>query len=301
MQTRLAIASIATLALAACGPAPRHDDDDDDDDGGADAAVSCTPTGAEGSPETCGDNLDNDCDGPIDCHDPDCSGVGDCPVCGEVQTDEGQGIVLPDGIVGSSCSTDMQCGGGTPECVESECHASYVSTLHVIGFGANQVFDNVGIIESVCAEMEHSWLRDMEIRLIAPGGQVVRLQKFLGRVGGEVYLGRANDCDEGAPVHGTGDMYCWKPMAARPSMVEFANMGVGMNNVPNCFGLTSRKLPGGDYSAADPWDQFIGSPMNGEWKFVVTDLWPEDNGFLFNWTIQFNADAVEDCSGPIVE
>jgi hypothetical protein len=34
---------------------------------------------------------------------------------------------------------------------------------------------------------------------------------------------------------------------------------------------------------------------------VVTDLWPADNGFLFDWTITFNADAVEDCDGPIVE
>ena len=57
----------------------------------------------------------------------------------------------------------------------------------------------------------------------------------------------------------------------------------------------------GDYAAADPWTTLNGSPLNGQWKFVVTDLWPMDNGFLFDWTISFDPQAVGDCSGPIIE
>lgn len=289
------------LVVAACGPKGR-DNPGDDLNPGDDTpdAGPCVAGGAESTPDTCSDNLDEDCDGLYDCHDPDCSGVGTCPVCGEVQTDEGAGITLPDGIVGSACTTDAQCGGGTPECVESECHASYVSTLNVIGFGANQTY-TPGLIESVCATMEHTWLRDMEIRLIAPGGQIVRLQKFLGRTGGEVYLGEANDCDEGAPSPGTGEMYCWKPTATNPPMLDYANAGVGMSSAPNCFAGTSTELPPGDYSAADPWDNLSGTQLNGDWKFVVTDLWPIDNGFLFDWTIKFDANVIPDCGGPIIE
>jgi len=292
---------ILAITIAACGPAPRNNGDDTTPGDDAPDAGPCVAGGTEATPDTCNDQVDEDCDGLADCHDPDCSGVGICPVCGEVATDEGAGITLPDGIVGTTCTTDAECGGGTPECVESECHASYVSTLNVIGFGQNQTFDDPNLIESVCATMEHTWLRDMEIRLIAPNGQIVRLQKFLGRTGGEVYLGEANDCDEGAPSPGTGELYCWKPTATNPPMLDYANAGVGMGSAANCFASTSLQLPPGDYSAADPWANLIGTSLNGQWKFVVTDLWPIDNGFLFDWTIKFNADVIPDCGGPIIE
>ena len=300
MKSRCAITFLILLA-AACGPSARHTGDDDNGGGGTDSGGgNCVPSGVEGSPAACGDQIDNDCDGLVDCSDQECSGVGSCPVCGEVDTDAGSGITLPDGVIGSACTTDAQCGGSTPNCIESECHGSYTSTLNVIGFGQNQTFTDPSLIDSVCAVMEHSWMRDLEIRLIAPGGQIVRLQKFLGRTGDEVYLGQANDCDEGNPVAGTGEMYCWKPTATNPSMLDFANNGVGMGSANSCVIGTAVKLPAGNYSAADPWTQFVGSPLNGQWKFVVTDLWPQDNGFLFSWTIKFNANAVPDCSGPII-
>lgn len=310
---KLTLGSVFFLAslLIACGPSVSATGDDDDDSTRPDSGPTiyvdsgpCVATGAEATPETCGDSADNDCDGKWDCQDPDCSGIGDCPICGEVETSAGSGIVLPDGIVGDSCSTDVDCTNpAEPNCVESECHASYTSVLNVVGFGPNQTFDNPNIIQSVCVSMEHSWLRDMEIRLIAPDGQILRLQKFLGREGGEIYLGVANDCDEGAPVAGTGADYCWKPSATNQSMLDYSNGSGSMNTVDTCddFGFTAAELPPGDYAAADPWTSLNGTHLNGEWRFVVTDLWPIDNGFLFDWTIQFDPQEVGDCSGPIVD
>jgi hypothetical protein len=300
---------ILAASLAACGPSVRGggDDDDDGDGGGGGTADAWMPgpcefTEAETTPATCGDGRDNDCNGKTDCQDSSCSGVGDCPVCGEVTTSAGSGITLPDGVIGSACTTDAQCTDPSlPSCVESECHASYVSTLNVIGFGQNQTFTDAAIIESVCVTMEHSWMRDLELHLTAPGGQTVRLQMFAGRTGGEIYLGQANDCDEGSPVAGIGEVYCWRPTATNPPTIPYADGGGAMGSAPSCILGSAQKLPPGDYSADDPWDQLIGSPMNGEWKFVVTDLWPIDNGFLFDWTIVFNADAIDDCSGPIIE
>lgn len=300
---RLASTIAFASLLAACGPTVSSDGDDTggDDTGNLVDAGPCVASGAESTPEACDDGEDNDCDGKWNCQDPDCSGIGECPVCGEVDTSAGAGIVLPDGVIGTACTTDADCGGATPNCVENECHASYTSTLEVIGFGANQTFEDVGLIRSVCVTMEHSWLRDLEIRLIAPGGQILRLQRFLGRTGGEVYMGQANDCDEGAPTPGTGAMYCWTPTATNQPMLDYVNGGGATNAVSNCSGLSSSELPPGDYAAADPWTTLVGTPLNGTWKFVVTDLWPIDNGFLFDWTISFDPNAVGDCSGPIVE
>jgi len=301
---------LTSLLLIACGPSVGGNGDGDGDgdgDGTPDAGDNtsfpdsgpCLPSAEGTTPATCDDGQDNDCDDKWDCQDPDCSGIGDCPVCGEVNTSAGSGIVLPDGIIGNACTTDAQCTDpNLPNCVESECHASYTSTLDVIGFGPNQTFDSVDIIQSVCVTMEHSWLRDLEMRLIAPGGQIVRLQKFLGRVGGEVYMGQANDCDEGSPSPGTGAMYCWKPTATNVPMLDYANNGTGMGSSPTCYSFTAVELPPGDYAAADPWTQLNGTSLNGQWKFVVTDLWPIDNGFIFDWSISFDPNLVTDCGVP---
>ena len=41
--------------------------------------------------------------------------------------------------------------------------------------------------------------------------------------------------------------------------------------------------------------------IDGMWRFRVTDLWEIDNGYLFDWSIQFDPSLVTSCSGPIIE
>ena len=265
----------------------------------------CAPTGAEGTPETCADGVDNDCDGRLDCSDLDCSGVGDCPVCGEVETPLGSPLALPDGVGGMDCSGGEACPADqrcfTTDAPEMECRESYRSTLNFIGFGP-AVFDAETDIVEVCVVMEHSWLRDLEIALEAPNGSRVRLQEFLGQEGGEIYLGQADDCDDdGAPTPGTGARYCWSPTATRASMLEYANSGGMMDSAPEClFGSDTDMMPPGAYSAADEWGLFFGTPLNGEWTLSVTDLWGIDNGYIFEWSIAFDPVTVEDCSSPLI-
>ena len=304
MKSALSLTPILLALLFACGPNGNdnphyYPPDAALPDARPDAFAPCVPSPEQ---DACHDHWDNDCDGKMDCQDPDCSGIDGCPICGQVDTSAGSGIVLPDGVIGTGCSTDAECTDpSVPNCVESECHASYTSTLDVIGFADEQIFDAPDVITKVCVSIEHSYLRDMEIRLIAPGGQILRLQAFLGRDGGEVYLGQADDCDEGAPTPGVGATYCWTPAATNPTMLAYANAGLSMLSVATCSSGTADELPPGDYAAADPWTALMGTPLNGNWKFVVTDLWPIDNGYLFDWTISFNPDSVLDCSGPIVQ
>ncbi len=313
------LAFFAVLSLAACGsdrrvPGGRGSDGGIVTDGGSfsrpDVDRSCTPSGAEGTPETCGDGIDNDCNGLFDCSDYACSGIGGCPECGTVETPLGSPLALPDGVGNIRCTTDADCPGeqhcftidGAIGGTRQECRESYRSTLNFIGFGS-AVFDSVSDIQSLCVTMEHSWVRDLEITLEAPNGARVRLQRFLGQEGGEIYLGQANDCDDSAtPVPGTGARYCWTPTASRPAMLEYANGGGAMDSAPNCsgFGSDADMMPPGDYNAADDWSALIGTPLNGEWTLSVTDLWPSDNGYIFDWSISFDPSTVADCSSPLI-
>ena len=273
---------------------------------GADGG-DCTPS-PENTPEACSDGLDNDCDFNWDCSDVDCSGVGECPICGQVDTPLGSPLALPDGVGDITCTTDADCPG-TQTCFtidgllgpSMECRDSYRSTLSFIGFGG-ATFDSVDDINSLCVVMEHSWLRDIEITLEAPNGATVRLQRFLGQEGGEIYLGQADDCDDdGAPTPGTGARYCWTPSSTRQAMLDYANGGGAMDSASSClFGSSVDMMPEGDYQAADPWENLIGAPLNGDWTLSVTDLWPIDNGYIFEWSVTFDPTTVEDCSSPLI-
>ena len=288
--------ALGLLVVIACGPAPRKGPGFGDDDG-IDSSNGCVPS-PENSPATCFDNFDNDCDGVVDCADPDCSGVGQCPVCGMVQHPTGSPVDLPDGIIGASCTTNAQCSGGTPNCVEAECHASYTSKLNFTGFGTTQKLTQISDIQSVCVNISHEWLRDMEISLVAPSGEILIMDKFLGRSGGEIFLGHPSNTDGDCPTCTTeqGADYCWKPTATNMPMLPYANANGAMTS----YGGHS-ELPPGDYQAADPWTNLVGAKLNGDWTIVVTDLWPEDAGVIHEWSIAFDPTAVQDCSGPVIQ
>ncbi len=261
----------------------------------------------ENTPEACSDGEDNNCNYQYDCSDPSCSGVGACPICGSVDTPLGSPLALPDGVGDITCATDADCPG-TQHCFtidglfgpSMECRESYRSTLSFIGFGG-ATFNSPSDITSLCVTMEHSWIRDLEIALEAPNGSKIRLQRFLGQEGDEIYLGEANDCDsEGSPSPGTGATYCWTPTATRPAMLDYANGGGAMDSVASCEGYDVDEMPPGDYSAAEDWSALVGTPLNGDWTLSVTDLWPLDNGYIFEWSISFDPHTVEDCSSPLI-
>jgi hypothetical protein len=272
----------AVTSFVACGPGARSRPPGGDDDGTGVDAGPCTPS-AEGDTSTCNDGLDNDCDGYIDCADPNCSGIGSCPVCGMVEHPLAQPLALPDGA-----------GAGPP----------YTSSLHFMGFGATQTFTAVSNIQKVCVNMEHSWIRDLQIELHAPGGQILTLSKqegnqcpLTGNAACEVYLGQANDSDDAEnPVPGVGADYCWTPTATNMAMLPYADAGLTMLSYNGVD-----ELPPGDYQAQDPWTNLVGSPLNGDWTIFIQDKWAIDNGYVFSWSIAFDPTLVQDCSGPVIQ
>ena len=283
--TSLFAAAIAApiAVTTSCGPSSRTDNFGNG--GHVDAPMTST------SPEICTDMVDNDGDGLTDCSDPDCSGIDGCPICGQVDTLQGSGIALPDGVnSGATCSTDTQCSTtpNTPNCVFKECHASYTSTLNFVGFGQGAKLTDTSKLLKVCAKMEHSYLHDMQIELIAPSGQTATLQKFVGRTGPELFLGVPVDDDNMPNARGTGYDYCWT-LGSTATTTMFTAPGAMTN------GFT---IPAGDYKPDVPFTSLQNADLNGMWTFRVTDLYGSDNGFLFDWTIDFDPSLVSGLRRP---
>jgi hypothetical protein len=232
-----------------------------------------------------------------------------------------QPLALPDGVdSGATCSTDANCAStpATPNCIvagdnpaappddyEKGCHASYVDTLHFIGFPQGSTLTDTSKLLKVCATMEHSWIRDLNIELIAPNGTKIQLLAWQNRTDAiELFLGHPNEDDEtGPPIPGVGFKYCWVPVGGLGHM--YRNSGQSGTAAPSVAWSddmgSHQTLPAGDYTTDTPFTALQGVPLNGDWEFRVTDLWEIDNGFLFDWSIVFDPSLVADCSGPIIE
>lgn len=264
------------LFAGACAPPRGTGDDDVGGDGDADTDTDTDTDGDAGAqcddpvPEDCTNEIDDDCDGPRDCEDVDCQQDDACLVegCGELQTPEAS-LALPDG----ACPEDeaLPCEG-------------YEASINFTGFSDGQPLEDITKLLGICVNMEHTWVRDLVIYADCPNGTRVMLSDFLGRNGGEVYLGEPNDDDWDEPEPGVGWDYCWTPTATNEPWIEYAN-----NN-------DAHTLPAGDYQPSESLDAFLGCPLNGDWTIRVEDRWAIDNGFIFKFWIKFDPSIVDDCS-----
>lgn len=154
---------------------------------------------------------------------------------------------------------------------------SYSTKLTFSDFPAGTVLTDINQLQSICVNIEHSWLRDLEFSITCPNGTTLLLQ-HQEATGEEVFLGEPFEDDEvlGIPVPGKGYDYCWSPKATDGTMLEYAN-----NYMP-------KTLPKGNYESDEPFDKLLGCPLNGDWKITIKDFWQIDNGYIFKWGILFD-------------
>lgn len=171
--------------------------------------------------------------------------------------------------------------------------ALYETSVFFSEFPPDRVLNDPSEILSICANMEHSWMRDLRIELTCPSGQKVVLVNQ-EEAGEEVFLGQPFENDEllPVPIPGKGFTYCWDAGAPNGTWLQYANA-----NQP-------QTLPAGTYDSFEPLSGLIGCPLNGEWVLSVQDLWEIDNGYIFWWNIQFDEtliEKVERFRAPITE
>lgn len=124
-------------------------------------------------------------------------------------------------------------------------------------FGVLPTVLGPGMIRSVCINVEHPWIDEIDVYLIAPGGQVLELTT-----------------DNGA----NGDNYtntCFTPTAT--TVISF----------PGPFAPASAAPFTGDWLPEGPWSDLWGGPANGTWRLQVSDDQNNINGTLLNWSITF--------------
>ncbi|MCB9265303.1 MAG: choice-of-anchor L domain-containing protein [Lewinellaceae bacterium] len=113
-----------------------------------------------------------------------------------------------------------------------------------------------GVIRSVCIEdLQTTWVDDLRIYLISPGGQFMELVTDIGNAG-DNFIGTCFTPDATTPITSLG-------AADQPFTGEFAPEGV--------------------------WEDLYGddSPVNGTWQLAVFDKFFADTPVLNRWSITF--------------
>ena len=133
----------------------------------------------------------------------------------------------------------------------------------IVVAGVQPVTLGPGVIQSVCVNVEHKWVDDVDLYLISPGGQFIELSTDNG-----------SNCDNYNQV-------CFTPTAATSIDYVFP--------WPPCAANIEASFSGGTFLPEGVWeDLWDGNyPTNGTWQLLAVDDQAGFNGTILDWTITF--------------
>lgn len=168
-------------------------------------------------------------------------------------------------------------------CLDDDQGVTQSNTIPQDQFIIGSTITDVGDIQSICLEMEHSWIGDLVIEVVCPNGQSVVLHN---QGGGGTLLGEPID-DDNTPVIcnpesniGVLYTYCFEPYAT----TTWAEWAANNNGT----------LPAGGYESSGDLSGLIGCPLNGNWRLEITDNFSLDDGFVDLVYINMNPDLYID-------
>jgi gliding motility-associated-like protein len=144
------------------------------------------------------------------------------------------------------------------------------------GFESGTVIETADQINSLCLEMEHSFMGDLVIMVTCPNGQNVMLHQ---QGGGGTQIGVPVpddnvDCDNPSTL-GEPYSYCFDYNATQ-TWAEYGD-------------LIGGTLPEGAYEPVQPLSGLVGCPANGVWTLTVVDNWAADDGMVFSFTVELDS------------
>lgn len=151
----------------------------------------------------------------------------------------------------------------------------YESPLVFTNFNPGQVLTAASDIVRICASMEHSYLGDLDIRIQCPDGNQLELHRYDtgDAVAGQI-LGQGV---ENTVTPDPPSTYCWTATAPETMAEAVVSQGI----------MNDQSLPAGDYAAEESFNTLVGCELNGEWSMIVIDNISRDQGYIYEWTIEF--------------
>jgi len=142
------------------------------------------------------------------------------------------------------------------------------------------VMDNLpvepgAVVTGLLVDMEHSYMGDLSISLSCPNGQTLNVHS---QGGSGAFLGEPVDDGNQPDLVGIGYLYEWSSSATNGTWE--ANAGL------------NETLPAGVYESVEPFANLDGCPVEGTWQLEVCDLLSQDNGFIFDWGIEFDGNQI---------
>lgn len=166
----------------------------------------------------------------------------------------------------------------------------YIEPLEFDIFEEGAELENCDDFVQFFANMEHSFLGDLELAVECPNGTYVELINYFLNTGGGTMLGEALDEGQGGDelTPGVGYDYVWQNDSPNGAIYD-ANNADQLTYV-NTAGqeVTNNVVFEGAYAPDGDFCDFVGCPLNGTWLFYIYDNLASDNGNIFEWGIQFN-------------
>ena len=205
---------------------------------------------------------------------PDWSGTSlDATVC------SGQLFPLDGAVQGTTYDSEPSGDFGGGLFIPDDQTQCFNAELTFTAFSPGAIIENANAdIVDFFINFEHSFMGDLTITFICPNGQSMAVHQ---QGGGGANLGVPDQMDGTGP--GTGWDYFWSPLATNGTWADNAGF--------------SGQLASDTYESAQPFTLLEGCPLNGTWEIEVCDSWGADDGYIFEWNVNFNPELYPE---PIV-
>lgn len=161
--------------------------------------------------------------------------------------------------------------------------ASYSTSVTIGGFGTQTITAGTDIA-TICIDIEHSYIGDLDMTLTCPNGTSIQLMDTYSGTGpGNVFLGDA--LDDGSTTPGIGMTYCFDLGATWGTMTD---ENIAGNYIPATLSAPNNILTPGSFQPLQSFNGLIGCPIDGDWTLTITDNIGIDNGYIFEWGVEIN-------------
>ena len=153
--------------------------------------------------------------------------------------------------------------------------SEYSSPLVFSNFNPGQTLGQASDLVRICATMEHSYLGDLDIWISCPDGSELELHRY--STTDDVQRQLLGQGDQNTLTPDPPGQYCWTANAPRTMAEHVDQFNVGADQT----------MPEIDYAAEESFASLVGCPLNGEWSLNIRDNLSNDNGYIYEWSIEF--------------